>query len=66
MASITLTGADLTLLGYTLEVRTTDLGVTVTLRNSAGDPINAAELMLHDEEPRELVDEFETFALAKM
>ena len=66
MASITLTGADLTLLGYTVEVHNTDLGVTVTLRNAAGDPVNAAELMLHDDAPRELVDEFETFALAKM
>jgi len=62
MASITLTGADLTLLGYTLELRDTDLGVAVTLRNASGDPVNAADLM-----PRELVDEFDTFALlAKM
>ena len=65
MATLTLTGADLTLLGYTVQVRDTEYGIAVTLRNAAGDPVNAGDLPLPDAEPREIVDEFETFALRR-
>jgi len=61
---MTLTGSDLTLLGYTAEVRDTDNGaLIVTLRTESGRAVNAADLHLQDPQPRELVDEFDTLAL---
>ena len=64
MATMTLTGSDLTLLGYTAEVRDTESGaLIVTLRTESGRTVNAADLHLQDPQPRELVDEFDTLAL---
>jgi hypothetical protein len=64
MATMTLSGSDLTLLGYTVQVRDTESGaLVVTLRNESGRTVNAADLHLQDAQPRELVDEFDTLAL---